>query len=36
MKNGEIKEYIATENVFYMFRKVVVSWEDFKNIIENT
>ncbi|WP_445662425.1 abortive phage infection protein [Bacillus sp. FSL R9-9863] len=36
LKNGEIKKYIVTGNVFYMFRKVVVSREDFKHIISNT
>ncbi|AHA09857.1 MULTISPECIES: hypothetical protein [Bacillus] len=35
LKNGEIKEYVATKDVFYTFRKVVVSREDFKHIIGN-
>ncbi|HDR7911694.1 abortive phage infection protein [Bacillus pretiosus] len=35
LKNGEIKEYVATKDVFYMFRKVVVGREDFKHIIGN-
>ncbi|MCW9130538.1 abortive phage infection protein [Bacillus paramycoides] len=33
LKNGEIKEYIATKDVFYTFREVVVNREDFKHII---
>ncbi|SCL88983.1 Uncharacterized protein BCRIVMBC120_01532 [Bacillus wiedmannii] len=36
LKNGEINESIATKDVFYKFGKVVVSREDFKNIIEST
>lgn len=35
LKNGEIKEYVATKDVFYTFREVVVSREDFKHIIGN-
>ncbi|AFU12001.1 abortive phage infection protein [Bacillus toyonensis] len=35
LKNGEIKEYVVTKDVFYTFRKVVVSREDFKHIIGN-
>ena len=35
LKNGEIKENVATKDVFYTFRKVVVSREDFKHIIGN-
>ncbi|WIG28831.1 abortive phage infection protein [Bacillus toyonensis] len=35
LKNGEIKEYVSTKDVFYTFRKVVVSREDFKHIIGN-
>ncbi|MEK4605285.1 abortive phage infection protein [Bacillus sp. FSL L8-0099] len=35
LKNGEIKEYVAMKDVFYTFRKVVVSREDFKHIIGN-
>ncbi|OOR28865.1 abortive phage infection protein [Bacillus wiedmannii] len=35
LKNGEIKEYVATKDVFYTFRKVVVGREDFKHIIGN-
>ncbi len=32
LKNGEIKEYVVTKDVFYTFREVVVSREDFKHI----
>ncbi|MFJ8452834.1 abortive phage infection protein [Bacillus paramycoides] len=35
LKSGEIKEYIATKDVFYTFRVVVVNREDFKHIIGN-
>lgn len=35
LKNGEIREDIAKSDVFYTFRKVVVSREDFKHIIWN-
>ncbi|MGG5736605.1 MULTISPECIES: abortive phage infection protein [Bacillus cereus group] len=35
LKNGEIKEYVATKDVFYTFREVVVSREDFRHIIGN-
>ncbi|HDR7513479.1 abortive phage infection protein [Bacillus mobilis] len=35
LKNGEIKEYVVTKDVFYTFRKVVVGREDFKHIIGN-
>ncbi|MFD6506843.1 MULTISPECIES: abortive phage infection protein [unclassified Bacillus (in: firmicutes)] len=35
LKNGEIKEYVATKDVFYTFREVVVNREDFKHIIGN-
>ncbi|MBE7102931.1 abortive phage infection protein [Bacillus cereus] len=35
LKNGEIKEYVATNDVFYTFREVVVNREDFKHIIGN-
>ena len=35
LKNDEIKEYVATKDVFYMFRKVVVNWKDFKHFIGN-
>ncbi|PGE58136.1 abortive phage infection protein [Bacillus toyonensis] len=35
LKNGEIKEYVATKDVLYPFRKVVASREDFKPIIGN-
>ncbi|PEN01699.1 abortive phage infection protein [Bacillus wiedmannii] len=35
LKNGEIKEYVVTKDVFYTFREVVVRREDFKHIIGN-
>ncbi len=35
LKNDEIKEYVATKDVFYTFREVVVNREDFKHIIGN-
>ena len=31
LKNGEIKEYVVTKDVFYTFREVLVSREDFKH-----
>ena len=35
LKNGEIKEYVVTKDVFYTFREVVVNREDFKHFIGN-
>ncbi|QWG62743.1 abortive phage infection protein [Bacillus mycoides] len=35
LKNDDIKEYVATKDVFYAFREVVVNREDFKHIIGN-
>ena len=29
LKNGEIKEYVVTKDVFYTFREVLVNREDF-------
>ncbi|PDY91097.1 abortive phage infection protein [Bacillus tropicus] len=35
LKNGEIKEYVVTKDVFYTFREVLVNREDFKHFIGN-
>lgn len=35
LKNDEIKEYVATKDVFYTFREVVVNREDL-NILSGT
>lgn len=35
LKNGEIEEYIATKDVFYTFREVIVNREDFKHFNGN-
>ncbi|PEA55987.1 abortive phage infection protein [Bacillus pseudomycoides] len=35
LKNNEIQEYIATKEVFYIFREVLVEREDFKHFRGN-
>ncbi|MDM5153970.1 abortive phage infection protein [Bacillus sp. DX1.1] len=35
LKNGEIEEYVAPEDVFYTFRDVLVNREDFKHFSGN-
>jgi len=35
LKNGEIKDYVVTKDVFYKFREVLVNREDFKHFIVN-
>ncbi|MGE6509491.1 abortive phage infection protein [Bacillus cereus] len=35
LKNVEITEYVATKDIFYTFRAVVLNREDFKHFIGN-